>query len=82
MNEIRLNKLLNKIYYEYLDSHEAEEFIIYFKRLKNENERLNNIIDELESYLEEQIKYNYKLDDYVDAYEQTLNKLKELKQEN
>lgn len=40
MNEIRLNELLNKIYYEYLDSHEAEEFIIYFKRLKKENERL------------------------------------------
>ena len=45
MNEIRLNELLNKIYYEYLDSHEAEEFIIYFKRLKQENARLNNLIN-------------------------------------
>ena len=59
MNEIRLNELLNKIYYEYLDSHEAEEFIIYFKRLKQDKDNLQSKIDKsieyIEKYLEDHI---------------------------
>lgn len=52
MKEIRLNELLNKIYYEYLDSHEAEEFIIYFKRLKQDKDNLQSKIESLEEDVE------------------------------
>ena len=53
-----------------------------YKRDKKEIERLNNIINELEKYLEEESKY----DDYVDLFYRehmgsVLEILKELKEE-
>lgn len=64
MNEIRLNELLNKIYYEYLDSHEAEEFIIYFKKLKQDKDNLQSKIDKAIEYIENNLEVN-EHDDYV-----------------
>lgn len=52
MNEARLNELLNKIYYEYLDRHEAEEFIIYFKKLKQDKDNLQSKIDKAKRILD------------------------------
>ena len=53
------------------------------EQLVLEIERLNNIIDELEKYLEEESKY----DEYVDVFYRedmgnVLDKLKQLKEEN
>ena len=50
------------------------------KLLKEEINRLNNIIDELEKYLEEESRYNeYKDVFYRDHMGYVLDKLKELK---
>lgn len=51
------------------------------ENLTNENERLNNIIDELEKYLQEKIKYmeTHSIERMV-AYDDSLYKLKKLKE--
>jgi MoxR-like ATPase len=64
MNELRLNELLNKIYYEYLDSHEAEEFIIYFKRLKQDKDNLQSKIDKAIELLQ-LLHYKFKDEDSI-----------------
>lgn len=73
MNEIRLNELLNKIYYEYLDSHEAEEFIIYFKRLKQDKDNLQSKIDKANEILDKYAKTE------VEDYEKIIKFYKELR---
>ena len=75
MSEIRLNELLNKIYYEYLNSQEAEEFIIYFKSLKNQLQQKENIIKEAKEYLPKiRRSVSYELDDKIDNLEEILDK--------
>jgi cell shape-determining protein MreC len=56
---------------------ELEEKIEYLEYLKNENERLNNIIDELEELIDSYKlgKYDYQIPVYV--LEEKLEKLKE-----
>lgn len=65
-----------------------EEKIEYLEYLKNENERLNNIIDELEEYLQNRCNYFDEMQvDYMkdcskeyEEIDNVLDKLKELKE--
>lgn len=52
------------------------------KEKDKENERLNNIIEELEKFMIEQIntEYAYKIEEFKDGVEIVLEKLKELKE--
>ena len=42
MSEERLEKLLNKMYYDYLEREEAQEVINYIKKLEKENKMLRD----------------------------------------
>lgn len=81
MNDYKKDKSYIKQRLEYVSPvdyiSELEEKIEYLEYLKNENERLNNFIDELEEYLNE--------DDWTSvngeiAVKLIKNKLKELKE--
>ena len=61
----------------YLDSYEKDEIIEEMKRQKEEIERLNNIINELEKWLKEEMKD--KITDIYVEYQFILNKIKKLK---
>lgn len=83
-------KILNKLLVDLKDIDKYKSFkngsfiydLGYYQGnlLINEIERLNNIIDELEKYLEEESRYNeYKDVFYRDHMGYVLDKLKELK---
>ena len=52
MKKERLEYLLNTMYYEYLETNEAQEVIDYVKRIEEENEHLKLIIKEVREYIE------------------------------
>ena len=68
--------------YKLLDKGDDKLLLDCITNLEQENERLNNIINELEKWLEDNIEYGD--DDYYDmkasGVESALNKLKELKE--
>ena len=72
--------------FEGVDS--IEQFIEFITNLQEENERLNNIINELEKTIEDYLEgcycleYDYDLTSMIDAYKMVLDKLKELKEGN
>ena len=88
-------KLDNALKY-YLDRHKAQLLLDYIPNLQKENERLNNIINELEKYIEENIKITKQalkfegLDDFdkkkysrdITLFEMILDKIKELKEKS
>lgn len=92
MNNYKKDKSYIKQRLEYVSPvdyiSELEEQIEYLEYLKNENERLNNIIDELEKYCKSEINSTptFSFDRYYtpgfnDGVEDVLDKLKELKGE-
>lgn len=86
MNNYKKDKSYIKQRLEYVSPvdyiSELEGKIEYLEYLKNENERLNNIIDELEYWLKMEWQYNADVNEqYAEAIENTLDRLKELKGE-
>lgn len=75
----RLNKEYERIYNE--NCKLREEHNITDIKLLDENNRLNNIIDELEKWLKKEHENGYEVY-YLMAIQDILDKLKELKEEN
>lgn len=77
-----INKnIVNYSIFKKLEDKEEVEMIYRdndIRYLEKENERLNNIIDELEKWLEEQTLYSFPTE--CGIYRTILNKLKELKE--
>lgn len=63
MNKEELEKLINKMYYEYLDTEEAQKIIDYIKKLEQENK-----------ILKENAEHNDKVVDKVNWGNQQLKK--------
>lgn len=67
--------------YGYEKSQMKRDVIKYITILEEKNQRLNNLINELEKYLINESKYDeYKDVDYREAMECALDELKELKE--
>ena len=83
MNNYKKDKSYIKQRLEYVSPvdyiSELEEKIEYLEYLKNENERLNNVIDELEKSLVNEINNKYSSNEYKQTMNLVLLKLKELK---
>lgn len=77
-----IDKLIDRIPKENKFMVTTEELVNYILMLENKIERLNNIINELEKWLEDNIEYGD--DDYYDmksmGVESALKKLQELKE--
>ena len=76
----RLNKEYERIYNE--NCKLREEHNITDIKLLDENNRLKNIIDELEKWIEEHKQYQLISERYIVWEDKLVNKLKELKENN
>ncbi|MBQ5695646.1 MAG: hypothetical protein IIV48_03220 [Clostridium sp.] len=76
----RLNKEYERIYNE--NCKLREEHNITDIKLLDENNRLNNIIDELEKWIEEHKQYQLISERYIVWEDKLVNKLKALKENN